>query len=104
MKSAIKNFIDIDYPNKFFVLGDMLELGEDAHYEHLQIIKQLKEYRIKGIFVGEIFNSNKNNSEYNFFLNINDARQYLALLAINNSLILIKGSRGIKLEQLMDLF
>jgi UDP-N-acetylmuramoyl-tripeptide--D-alanyl-D-alanine ligase len=104
MQNAIHNFININHSNKFFILGDMLELGDEAPAEHLKIIELMQQTQINGIFIGEIFYSFNKMYNYKFFSNVKQAREFLFSNKINNSLILIKGSRGIKLEELTDLF
>ena len=102
MKAAITNFGQMDVEHKVLILGDMLELGEQSDYEHNQIIALLNQYNFeKVILVGPQFG--KTNNQFHCFDNID------ALLAelsdkndINNCYILIKGSRGIKLEKVLS--
>ena len=102
MKAAITNFGQMDVEHKVLILGDMLELGEQSDYEHSQIIALLNQYNFeKVILVGPQFG--KTNNQFHCFDNID------ALLAelsdkndINNCYILIKGSRGIKLEKVLS--
>jgi UDP-N-acetylmuramoyl-tripeptide--D-alanyl-D-alanine ligase len=100
MKAAIENFASLDVENKCLVLGDMLELGEDSANEHQEIINLLKEKNLNNFFlVGPIFKSILNK---NSFSNSDEAREYLQTINLTNNLILIKGSRGIKLEKIID--
>jgi UDP-N-acetylmuramoyl-tripeptide--D-alanyl-D-alanine ligase len=100
MKAAIENFASLDVENKCLVLGDMLELGEDSANEHQEIINLLKEKKLNNFFlVGPIFKSILNE---NSFSNSDEAREYLQNINLTNNLILIKGSRGIKLEKIID--
>ena len=102
MKAAITNFGQMDVEHKVLILGDMLELGEQSDYEHSQIIALLNQYNFeKVILVGPQFG--KTNNQFHCFDNID------ALFAelsdkndINNCYILIKGSRGIKLEKVLS--
>lgn len=102
MKAAITNFGQMDVEHKVLILGDMLELGEQSDYEHNQIIALLNQYNFeKVILVGPQFG--KTNNQFHCFDNID------ALLAelsdkndINNCYVLIKGSRGIKLEKVLS--
>lgn len=102
MKAAITNFGQMDVEHKVLILGDMLELGEQSDYEHNQIIALLNQYNFENvILVGPQFG--KTNNQFHCFDNID------ALLAelsdkndINNCYVLIKGSRGIKLEKVLS--
>ena len=101
MKEAIKNLVKTESENKFFVLGDMLELGEDAKKEHEDLVELLINHELKGVLVGKIFNSTKQN-EYITFSNNEAAKKFLKTNPKKNTLFLIKGSRGIKLETIQE--
>lgn len=102
MKAAIINFGQMDVERKVLILGDMLELGEQSDFEHNQIVELLNQYNFeKVMLVGPQFK--KTNNKFHCFDNVD------ALLAdlsdkndINNCYVLIKGSRGIKLEKVLN--
>jgi UDP-N-acetylmuramoyl-tripeptide--D-alanyl-D-alanine ligase len=100
MQSALESFALIDAKNKFVVLGDMLELGQDAILEHEGILELLKSYQLEGILVGPIFKSLIPDSNFNTFNTLKEAEDFLRLKNLSNYLILLKGSRGIGLEKL----
>jgi UDP-N-acetylmuramoyl-tripeptide--D-alanyl-D-alanine ligase len=101
MKAAIENFAAIHHPDKYFVLGDMFELGESSELEHQQVIELADEKNLKGIFVGKAFFSLKN--EKNKFLTTTEEAKTLIQLELKKGrLYLIKGSRGMKLETLLE--
>ena len=87
---------------KFFVIGDMLELGEMGPAEHRHIIEVAKRLGLKGILVGPIFRSVRGDGDFEVFDNNVAARAYLEAASIRNHVILIKGSRGIKLEEVVS--
>ena len=87
---------------KFFVIGDMLELGEMGPAEHRHIIEVAKRLALKGILVGPIFKSVWKEDDYDVFENNLAAKAYLETQAIRDHVILIKGSRGIKLEEVVS--
>ena len=87
---------------KFFVIGDMLELGEMGPAEHRHIIAVAKRLGLKGILVGPIFKSVWKDDDYDVFENNLAAKAYLESQAIRDHVILIKGSRGIKLEEVVS--
>ncbi|MFM9004084.1 MAG: UDP-N-acetylmuramoyl-tripeptide--D-alanyl-D-alanine ligase [Flavobacteriales bacterium] len=87
---------------KFFVIGDMLELGDMGPAEHRHIIEVAKRLGLKGILVGPIFRSVRNDGDFEVFDSNVAAKAYLEAAAIRNHVILIKGSRGIKLEEVVS--
>ncbi len=101
MKEAIINLTKSESDKKFFILGDMLELGEDTKKEHLDIVEMLMENELKGVLVGKIFKSLKQ-GEYITFSNNEAAKKFLNTNRKTNTLFLIKGSRGIKLETIQE--
>jgi UDP-N-acetylmuramoyl-tripeptide--D-alanyl-D-alanine ligase len=102
MRLAIENFVKLPGENKLVVLGDMFELGEHSREEHQKIIELLKENKIKNaIFVGESF-SILNTSPYLNFKTTAECKTHLMNAEINNHTILIKGSRGMKMEVLQE--
>ena len=103
MQLAIDHFIKQSFPSKLFILGDMLELGDYSKIEHEKILKQLTNNQIQeAILVGPLFYEHKINfQDYHFFENGNEAINYLTQNKPLNTTILIKGSRGIKLEILI---
>ncbi len=99
MESLI-SFNEIDEVNKLAVLGDMLELGNVSREEHLNIISFLEKEKINAILVGNEFLKLKNT--YPTFKNTDKAIEFLNTKDFKNFTILLKGSRGIKLEKLID--
>lgn len=103
MKASIINFLTFDSPAKTAILGDMLELGEYSDSEHQAIVDLLSnETGIKVILVGEIFSKTSLPGHFNHFPTTAEAREYITEHSIDQNLILIKGSRGIGLEKILD--
>ncbi len=101
MKAAIENFAEMNAATKMLVLGDMLELGEESAFEHQNIIELLHTKKlINVILVGPLFNSTK--SDCKKFISSEEAANYIKLSIPQNTSILIKGSRGIKLEKVVE--
>ncbi len=102
MKIAIDNFHKQISSKKIFILGDMLELGEFAKKEHQDILDLLNTLNEKNVFlVGPIFHSLKIvYPNYHYFENTEDLSNYLVTNKISETTVLIKGSRGIRLEKL----
>ncbi|MGI8892475.1 MAG: glutamate ligase domain-containing protein, partial [Bacteroidia bacterium] len=103
MEAAIENFASMNAQEKIAILGDMLELGEETLKEHTQILSLLHKYKIdKSILIGPYFHSLER-KEFLSFRSTEEAKVWLEKNKINNSLILLKGSRGIQLEKLLPL-
>ncbi|MCT4615666.1 MAG: UDP-N-acetylmuramoyl-tripeptide--D-alanyl-D-alanine ligase [Marinifilaceae bacterium] len=102
MKEALNNFSNLNSPNKTIILGDMRELGSYSQAEHLKIINQLQNFDINRIIlVGEEFGKHKT-EKIEFFKSCEELLESKILNDISNNHILIKGSRGIKLERLEE--
>lgn len=105
MKASINNFLAIDSPRKIVILGDMLELGEHSASEHQQIVDLLRhEPQILVIIVGNEFSKTKIPENFLIFRNAIEVKGFISSNPVNDSLILIKGSRGIGLEKILDVF
>lgn len=104
MKLALENFSEAPYQRKVVILGDMLELGADAETEHTQMIEFARQCAFeKMILIGEIFNSLAQNiPEIISFKNAQSAIAEIEKMKPEGFTILIKGSRGIQLEKLLE--
>ena len=105
VKAALDSFLKIDASQKLAILGDMLELGEKTLSEHQAIIDFCETNKIETCFIGDNFYALKNERSL-FFTNVEEFNNYLkSHLNIEEkwratSIILIKGSRGIHLENI----
>ena len=104
MLVAIENFLQLEKPNKMLVLGDMFELGEESQAEHKAIITMLSgEEKAICCFVGADFYANRiEKSNFYFYETFEAFSNYLKENRIENSTILIKGSRGMALERSLE--
>jgi UDP-N-acetylmuramoyl-tripeptide--D-alanyl-D-alanine ligase len=103
MRAALLNLSKQETEKKFFIIGDMLELGEYAPEEHRKVVDLANELGLEGVLVGKEF-LNIKQQNFNSFPTATDAVDYLKSLNLSESLILLKGSRGIRLESLTELF
>ncbi len=102
VEKAIQNLSNINHSNKIMILGDMFELGQEQDKEHVNVINQSLNSGIKEVyFVGDIFNR-LNQTAYKSFKTTNELKQYFKRNQMKEAFVLIKGSRGMKLEQLLD--
>jgi len=104
LKVALDNFRKDDYTNKALILGDMFELGSFANEEHKTILNSLVDSPFKLIlFVGPLFKQFKSEyPDFYFYENTSELILHINSLKITQMRILIKGSRGVKLEVLKD--
>ena len=100
MKLAVENFTKIDSTEKIMCLGGMKELGEDSVLEHQALINYIQSFNWEQVvLVGEDFKTCQHN--YLYFENALEAKQWLKAQAYQHKHILIKGSRGIQMEQMI---
>jgi len=105
MIAALENFKQLKGENKFLFLGDMFELGEDSEREH-QIIVNFLEENPMGItyLIGSNFFKTKTTKEYIHTLEtFDELKKQLTDNSPENSCILIKASRGMALERVLEL-
>jgi len=104
MNAALKNMDSLHAANKVAIIGDMFELGSESAEQHLQIILQATAMPLDTlIFIGKHFHQAGTGHKGHYFENREDAAVYLQQHALKESLILLKGSRGMALEQLLPL-
>jgi len=101
MKVAIENFAKMEGSNKILMLGAMMELGKESQHEHEQIINMIEQFNWnKVVLVGAGFKQIKNS-----FINVDnseEAREWLKAQHFQNAHILIKGSRSIQMEKVLE--
>lgn len=104
MAVAIANFIQLEKPNKVMILGDMFELGDESKEEHKALVASLElNSKINCFFIGEAFYDCRNDKQnFKFYKSFNDFSEYLKGNSIDNSMLLIKGSRGMALERTLE--
>ncbi len=104
MAVAIENFLQLDDSNKVMILGDMFELGTESAQEHKAIINLLLDTKDVAFYlVGKEFYAHRVNSKNFYFYETFDAfSEYLNGIKLENSSILIKGSRGMALERTLQ--
>ena len=103
MSAAIENFAQMNKPNKMVILGDMLELGVDSKKEHDAVVSLLKQKNLSNaLLVGPFFKESGKLMNALTFNSSDECIDYLKQNSIQNSTILIKGSRGIKLEKVVE--
>jgi UDP-N-acetylmuramoyl-tripeptide--D-alanyl-D-alanine ligase len=105
MAVALDNLDATDATSKVLILGDMFELGMESANEHRLILeKALLTKAERRIFIGEEFYKLKGLKDAEFYKNTSQALEALNQHKVKQSTILLKGSRGMKLESLLNLF
>ena len=99
---ALEHFLSIKNENKLAILGDMLELGDSALEEHQRIVDFIDTNKLQCLFVGPIYASCKNLKSSKLFADTDELINFIKDNSILNKTILLKGSRGIKLENLVE--
>ncbi|MEM9917649.1 MAG: UDP-N-acetylmuramoyl-tripeptide--D-alanyl-D-alanine ligase [Bacteroidota bacterium] len=105
VSQALSNFSKMEAACKIAVLGDMLELGDFSQSEHQKILQQAISHNFDDLWlVGELFEglAEEKNSHIRYFKNTADLKKWFDQQAIENSTLLLKGSRKIALEKLLD--
>lgn len=99
MRAALTDFSQ-QTGNKIAILGDMFELGDTSKIEHQNISDYAEELKINCFLVGEHFS--KTNTYSDTFESTQELISFLEENEISNKTVLIKGSRGMKLEQIVS--
>lgn len=111
MSAALDNFGNIQAEHKSAMLGDMLELGADSEEEHKAVITKACESDFEKVFFvgGEFAQAVKKmpqnadmHSKAMFFDTSADLAKWLESNPLTGETILIKGSRGTRMEKVME--
>ncbi len=105
MLAALSNFEQQDSQNKIAILGDMFELGADAKMEHQSIADLANTLALEHlILVGEnFFNIEHKHNNTSYFNTYEELKTAFQAFKFKNKMILIKGSRGMALERILEL-
>jgi len=103
MQVALENFDELNDVNKIIFLGDMFELGSESAYEHQKIGQLATSYNFSKVYlIGKAFSTIQVKNAF-VYDNFDNFKKSISLKNINNATILIKGSRGMALERILDL-
>ena len=100
MKAALNNLLQMSGKRKVAVLGDMFELGNEAAVEHQAIADFVKEHGIEAYLIGEHFAHTQTSLPK--FKTTQDFIDSGLFDTIKDADILIKGSRGMALEKILE--
>ena len=100
MAESLRSFAAMDGTRKLAILGDMRELGEASLREHQAVVDQIQGYPgIEVVLVGDFFPTTAHPAEWPCFPDAEAAGAWLKDRAPRDTVILVKGSRGIALER-----
>ena len=105
MQAALQNFTSLKTDKqKIAILGDMFELGSSAPVEHQTIITDAENGNLTEIYLlGDNFNLTETSSSFTFkFKSMEALKNHLEETNFNNCYFLIKGSRGMALERVLE--
>ena len=103
MELALNGFQHSTFDNKVLILGDMKELGTYSFEEHLSILEKINLSHFSRVLcVGEEFGKHKNNfPSIEFYNTTAEALSAVTKNKLEGKTILLKGSRGMKLEMML---
>ena len=113
MSAALDNLASMQAGKKAVMLGDMLELGEDSLREHGAVVRKVASFAPQyAFFVGKEFSSaiacedissllDESGIKSFVFQNSDELASYLRSHPLDDTLILVKGSRGMKMEKIL---
>ena len=101
MRAAILNFNRLELPNKMLWIGGMKEMGPEERNEHLELVSLITQYAWADvILVGKEFAGIS--EDFKWFENSGEAAAYIKANQPQDSSILVKGSRGSKMELMVE--
>ena len=101
MKAAIENFANMEEKDKILLLGGMMELGNDSIAEHAGIVKLIDQYKWKSVvLVGGDFQ--KVPHRYTYFNQAAEVKDWLKTQHFENATLLVKGSRSMQMEKVIE--
>ncbi len=103
MKLAIENFAKMQADKKILVLGGMMELGESSLEEHAAIVKLINQYKWhKVLLVGADYRDLPD--DFIHLESSSEARDWFARQPFTNAQLLVKGSRSMQMERVLESF
>ena len=104
MAAALENFAHMADERKVALLGDMRELGADSVQEHINVLRRLEALGLwKVCLVGDEFRKalDATGLGFDWFPSSDDLAAHLAAHPLEGCVILVKGSRGIRMEKVI---
>ena len=103
MQVAIRNFANMPQSKKVLILGDMFEMGPTANQEHDELLQWCSQFNFNQIYtLGQHFASIFQNSGISTPSNMETLGAIIKNEKYQETAFLIKGSRGMKMERVLD--
>tara|TARA_B100001059_G_scaffold179152_1_gene179825 strand:+ start:3536 stop:4801 length:1266 start_codon:yes stop_codon:yes gene_type:complete len=103
MQVAIENFSKMSNEKQILILGDMFEMGDQAEKEHLDLLIWAKQFEFESIYLlGEHFNQVSANCGLETYATMKALGENLKSKDYKDTTILVKGSRGMKMERVLE--
>ena len=105
MKAALDNFASVIAPCKLALLGDMRELGDESVAEHVKVLRQLEAFGLNACLVGEEFAKALRVTGLSGFSSFGTSEEWASWLdahPVSGCTLLVKGSRGIQMEKVLN--
>jgi UDP-N-acetylmuramoyl-tripeptide--D-alanyl-D-alanine ligase len=105
MKAAIENFAKMKATSKILVLGDMFELGDESKFEHASLGKLISQFKFDKIILcgSQMVYTKETCPSALYFPDKESLMEWIKSNKVSNSHLLIKGSRGMGLENILTL-
>ncbi|MGC9063848.1 MAG: glutamate ligase domain-containing protein, partial [bacterium] len=103
MKRAIETVESLPYKRRLYIIGDMLELGSETESSHRELGKILKNVQGDIVLIGNFIKivSEELKEKAVYFTSIDKSLDYIKKIISNYDVILVKASRGMKLERIV---
>jgi len=102
MRASIQSFLERNDEPKLLILGDMKELGEYSLEAHQHLVDWLAALKVEVVLVGNQFGLVKRPDQFQYFESNVEAKDWFLRQELAGKSILLKGSRSIGLEQLVQ--
>lgn len=104
MQAALLNFHQLQDEAKVIAIGDMFELGNEAETEHQNIVNLIETFNLQTVLVGEnFFKTQTSSKNIEKFKSFEAFKNNFDVTKLKNKTILIKGSRGMAMERILEL-
>ena len=103
MQGGVEDFTDYPVERKVLILGDMFELGEESDKEHKAIFEMIDKSAFDAVvLVGKEFGKLYKEDGTIFLEDTEKAKQWFKANIWKNTVFYLKGSRGMKLETIVE--
>lgn len=106
MKLSLESFLASNASSKGVILGDMLELGDYTEEEHKKVVEfVLTAPLVTRVFIGNFFKKALTNisGDFIWFETSEEAKFWFTEQKFEGFTFLLKGSRGVKVEKILDM-